>query len=163
MLLTHTVRISDTATTGSLHDQLANLGADLVVQALDLAAAGRLTPKRQPEDGVTYAHKIDKSEAAIDWGQDAVSIVRRVRAFNPFPVATTTLNGEVLKIWGAHASPAVPDANSGQIVAVAQEFIAVAAMNSIVNITELQRPGGKRLPVADFLRGHPLQPGQVLV
>ena len=163
MLLTHTVRISESATTGSLHDELANLGADLVVQALDLAAAGRLTPKRQPEEGVTYAHKIDKSEAAIDWSQDAVSIVRRVRAFNPFPVATTTLNGEVLKIWGAHASPAVPDANSGQIVAVAQEFIAVAAMNSIVNITELQRPGGKRLPVADFLRGYPLQPGQVLV
>ena len=163
MLLTHTVRISDTATTGSLHDELANLGADLVVQALDLAAAGRLAPKRQPEEGVTYAHKIDKSEAAIDWSQDAASIVRRVRAFNPFPVATTTLNGEVLKIWGAHVSPTASDANSGQIVAVAQEFIAVAAMNSIVNITELQRPGGKRLPVADFLRGYPLQPGQVLV
>jgi methionyl-tRNA formyltransferase len=163
MLLTHTVRISDTATTGSLHDELANLGADLVVQALDLAAAGRLNPKRQPEEGVTYAHKIDKSEAAIDWSQDAASIVRRVRAFNPFPVATTTLNGEVLKIWGATVSEASPGATLGQIVAVAQEFIAVAAMNSIVNITELQRPGGKRLQVADFLRGHPMQVGQVLV
>jgi methionyl-tRNA formyltransferase len=162
MLLTHTVRISDSATTGSLHDELANLGADLIVQALDLAAAGRLTPKRQPEEGVTYAHKIDKSEAAIDWSQDAASIVRRVRAFNPFPAATTTLNGEVLKVWGATASLGPHNANLGQIVAVAQEFIAVAAMNSIVNITELQRPGGKRLPVADFLRGHPLQVGQVL-
>ncbi len=163
MLLTHTVRIRDTATTGSLHDELANLGADLVVHALDLAAAERLSPKRQPEDGVTYAHKIDKSEAAIDWNQDAASIVRRVRAFNPFPVATTTLNGEVLKVWGATSSAASHDANLGQIVAVAQEYIAVAAMNSIVNITELQRPGGKRLQVADFLRGHPLQAGQVLV
>ena len=163
MLLTHTVRISDTATTGSLHDELANLGADLVVQALDLAAAGRLNPKRQPEEGVTYARKIDKSEAAIDWSQDAASIVCRVRAFNPFPAATTTLNGEVLKVWGATASTGAHNANFGQIVAVAHEFIAVAAMNSIVNITELQRPGGKRLPVADFLRGHPLQVGQVLV
>ena len=162
MLLTHTVAISDTATTGSLHDQLAQLGANLVVQALDLAAAGRLSPKRQPDDGVTYAHKIDKSEAAIDWHQDAASIVRRVRAFNPFPVATTTLGGEVVKVWGAHASPAVSNVNLGQIVAVAPEGIAVAAMNSIVTLTELQRPGGKRLPVADFLRGYPLQPGQVL-
>ena len=163
MLLTHTVRIRDTATTGSLHDELANLGADLVVQALDLAAAGRLNPKRQPEEGVTYAHKIDKSEAAIDWNQDASRIVRRVRAFNPFPVATTTLNGEVLKVWSATASSESHTVNLGQIVAVAQEFIAVAAMNSIVNITELQRPGGRRLPVADFLRGHPLQPGLVFV
>ena len=163
MLLTQTVRISAAATTGSLHDELANLGADLVVQALDLAAAGRLTPKRQPEDGVTYARKIDKSEAAIDWNQDAVSIVRRVRAFNPFPVATTVLNGEVLKVWGAHACPALPGKNLGQIVVVAPEFITVVAMNSIVNITELQRPGGKRLPVAEFLRGHPLQTGQVLL
>lgn len=165
MLLTHTVSISDTDTTGSLHDTLANLGADLVVQALDLAAAGRLNPRRQPDAGVTYAHKIDKSEAAIHWHQDAVSIVRRVRAFHPFPVATTTLGGETLKIWTARADveSGVPHgAVSGQIVAVAQEFIAVAAMNSIVNITELQRPGGKRLPVAEFLRGHPLQVGQVL-
>ena len=162
MLLTHTVGISDTATTGSLHDQLANLGADLVVQALDLAAAGRLSPKRQPEVGVTYAHKIDKSEAAIDWHQDAASIVRRVRAFNPFPVATTTLHGEVLKVWGAHAMLVGGGANVGQIVAVAPEGIAVAAMNSIVTLTELQRPGGKRLPAADFLRGYPLQPGWVL-
>ena len=162
MLLTHGVRINDTVTTGELHDQLADLGADLVVQALDLAAAGRLTPQRQPEEGITYAHKIEKSEAAIDWTQDATHIVRRVRAFNPFPVATTTLNGEILKIWGAHVSAETSTANSGQIVAVAHEFIAVAAMNSIVNITELQRPGGKRLPVADFLRGHPLLPGQVL-
>ena len=162
MLLTHTVGISDTVTTGGLHDELAALGADLVVQALDLAAAGRLTPQRQPEAGVTYAHKIDKSEAAIDWQQDATRIVRRVRAFNPFPVATTTLDGEVLKVWAAHVAEGSHTANLGQIVAVAQEFIAVAAMNSIVNITELQRPGGKRLPVADFLRGHPLQAGQVL-
>ena len=162
MLLTHTVGISDAATTGSLHDELAALGADLVVQALDLAAAGRLTPKCQPEAGVTYAHKIDKCEAAIDWQQDATSIVRRVRAFNPFPVATTTLDGEVLKVWAARAAEGSHTANLGQIVAVAQESIAVAAMSSIVNITEMQRPGGKRLPVADFLRGHPLQAGQVL-
>ena len=162
MLLTHTVRISDTATTGSLHDELANLGADLVVQALDLAAAGRLNPKCQPEEGVTYAYKIDKREAAIDWNQDAASIVRRVRAFNPFPVATTTLHGEVLKVWGAATSPELHTATLGQIVAINRAHIAVAAMNSVVKITELQRPGGKRLPVVEFLSGYALQIGQVL-
>ncbi|MBC7621286.1 MAG: methionyl-tRNA formyltransferase [Candidatus Saccharibacteria bacterium] len=162
MLLTHTVRISDTATTGSLHNELANLGADLVVQALDLAAAGRLNPKRQPEEGVTYAYKIDKREAAIDWNQDAASIVRRVRAFNPFPVATTTLHGEVFKVWGATISPELHTATLGQIVAINRAHIAVAAMNSVVNITELQRPGGKRLPVVEFLRGYALQVGLVL-
>ena len=159
MLLTHGVRINDTVTTAELHDQLADLGADLVVQALDLAAAGRLKPQRQPVEGVTYAHKIEKSEAAIDWRLDAVSIVRRVRAFNPFPVATTTLNGEILKVWAAHAATGAVTADLGQIVAVAQDSIAVTAMNSIVHLTELQRPGGKRLPVAEFLRGFDVQPG----
>ncbi len=159
MLLTHGVRINDTVTTAKLHDQLADLGADLVVQALDLAAAGRLKPQRQPTEGVTYAHKIEKSEAAIDWAQDAVSIVRRIRAFNPFPVATTTLNGEILKVWAAHAETDASNADFGQIVAVAQECIAVVAMNSIVHLTELQRPGGKRLPVAEFLRGFDVQAG----
>lgn len=159
MLLTHGVRISDTVTTGELHDQLADLGADLVVQALDLAAAGRLKPQRQPTEGVTYAHKIDKREAAIDWREDAVAIVRRVRAFNPFPVATTTLNGEVLKVWAASAHTGVSTANLGKIVAVAGESIDVAAMNSVVKLTELQRPGGKRLPVADFMRGFDVQVG----
>ncbi len=159
MLLTRGVRISDTVTTAELHDQLADLGADLVVQALDLAAAGRLKPQRQPTTGVTYARKIEKSEAAIDWRHDAISIVRRVRAFNPFPVATTTLNGEVLKVWAAHTEISAPNADLGQILAVAQESIAVAATNSIVHLTELQRPGGKRLPVANFLHGFNVQPG----
>ncbi len=182
MLLAHSVDIGPHATTGSLHDQLALLGADLVVQALDLAAAGRLVPRPQPTEGVTYAHKLDKSESVVDWTLNADVIVRKVRAFDPFPVATTQLRGEVLKIWAAHADgstmtpstdiAAVPaaDANAetgkkhgfGCILAVGQEGIAVAAMNSIAVITELQRPGGKRLPVAEFLRGHPVQVGEVM-
>jgi methionyl-tRNA formyltransferase len=162
MLLKGRIPIAADDTTGSLHDKVASLGAGLIVQALELAQAGRLQPEKQPLEGVTYAHKIEKHEAAIDWQQDAQTIVRRVRAFNPFPVATTVLDGEVLKVWGAHVGASVVSANCGQIVAVAPEYIAVAAMNSIVNLTELQRPGGKRLPVAEFLRGHPLQTGQVL-
>ncbi|OYT92205.1 MAG: methionyl-tRNA formyltransferase [Burkholderiales bacterium PBB3] len=167
MLLVHSVDIDPAATTASLHDQLADLGADLVVQALDYAAAGRLKPLRQPETGVSYAHKIDKSEAAIDWQQTAEVVVRRVRAFNPFPVATTSLQGELLKVWAAQVlEPEAATrlgAHSGQdvgaILAVEATGIAVAAMNSVAVLTELQRPGGKRLAVADFLRGFDVRVG----
>jgi methionyl-tRNA formyltransferase len=160
MLLMESLPILDADTTASLHDKVADLGAAMVVQALELAAQGVLQPVRQPEAGVTYAHKIEKHEAAIDWRLDAAVIVRRVRAFNPFPAASAVLDGEVFKVWGAVVGEGASAADVGQIVAVAGDGIAVAAMNSIVVLTELQRAGGKRLPVADFLRGCPLQPGQ---
>jgi methionyl-tRNA formyltransferase len=166
MLLAQAVPILDSDTTGSLHDTLAELGGRLMVQTLALRQQEALVPQMQPVDGVTYAAKVDKAEAAIDWSQSALAITRRVRAFNPFPGASTSLQGETIKIW--QAGVAEPDSHTphqgvfGTIVAVAQEGIAVSALNSIVNITELQRPGGKRLGVADFLRGFDVQPGMVL-
>ncbi len=162
MLLSQSLPIAEDDTTATLHDRVADLGAALLLQVLDQAAVGQLQPVRQPEQGVTYAHKIEKHEAAIDWALDASTVTRRVRAFNPFPGATTTLQGEVIKVWAAHPGDgaAQPTAHlSGVIVAVAPAGIAVAAMNSIVILTELQRPGGKRLAVADFLRGFDVQPG----
>ena len=161
MLLKQAVPILVTDTTGTLHDKLAELGADLMVKALAQLQQGTLQPVAQPTEGVTYAAKVDKVEASIDWSQPASTVCQRVRAFNPFPGASTLLNGEPLKIWAASVSDqAAPAADVyGQIVAVAQDGIGVAAMNSVVNITELQRPGGKRLGVADFLRGCELQPG----
>ena len=164
MLLTESLPILPTDTTGSLHDKLADLGGALMVRALDLAAQNRLQPVHQPLEGITYASKIDKAEATIDWSESAQTITQRVRAFNPFPGASTVLGGETLKIWAAEvgADRSSVISNFGQIVAVAQNGIAVAAMNSIVVVTELQRPGGKRLSSADFLRGNPLQVGQVL-
>ncbi len=168
MLLMHSLPIVATDTTGTLHDRMADLGGKLIVMALDLAAAGRLKPIRQPEDGVTYAHKIEKHEAAIDWHQSAEQIVRRVRAFNPFPGASATLNGEVIKVWGARVAdtgedgagePAAVPESTGAILAVALDGIDVVAMHSVVTLTELQRPGGKRLAVADFVRGFGLQAG----
>ena len=159
MLLVRSMDILPTDTTASLHDRMAALGGELVVMALDLAAAGRLEPVPQPVDGVTYAHKIEKHEAAIDWRMDAASIVRRVRAFNPFPGATVTLNGEVIKVWGARPGDVAVTQGLGVIQALALDGIAVAAMNSVAILTELQRPGGKRLAVADFLRGFDLQVG----
>lgn len=165
MLLVQSVPIQATDTTGTLHDRLADLGGQLMVQTLELATRDGLRPVPQPLDGVTYASKVDKAEAAIDWSQSAQTIIRRVRAFNPFPGASTTLNGEVLKIWAVELGVGTPPDMRvfGEIVALAPDGIAVVAMKSVVNITELQRPGGKRLSVADFLRGNALQLGQVLV
>ncbi|BDT70240.1 methionyl-tRNA formyltransferase [Comamonadaceae bacterium OS-1] len=161
MLLVESLPIAPTDTTGSLHDRLADLGGRMVVQAL--AQLGTLVPVPQPSEGITYAHKIEKREAAIAWTQSADTIVRRIRAFNPFPGAATLLAGENLKVWAATVSDAALPAGTkcGSIVAVTPESIAVAAMDSIVNITQVQRPGGKRLAVADFLRGCDVQPGMV--
>ena len=103
MLLMQRLPISETDTTAILHDHMADLCGMMTVVALEQAAAGRLKPTPQPMQGVTYAHKIEKNEAAIDWRLDATTIARRVRAFDPFPGATGTLNGEIIKVWGARA------------------------------------------------------------
>jgi len=161
MLLAQTLPILDTDTTGTLHDKLAQLGASLMVQTLQQVQSGTAQAVQQPLQGITYANKIDKHEATIHWAQAAQAIVLRVRAFNPFPVANTALAGETLKIWAAQVGGAAPSSDSqfGTILAVAHTGIAVCAMNFEVILTELQRPGGKRLPVADFLRGFDLQVG----
>lgn len=164
MLYRQALPISDTETTAALHDRVADLGAAMAVQAL--AQAGHWQPHVQPLEGVTYAHKVEKHEAAIDWTQDATSIVRKVRAFNPFPGATIQLGGEVIKVWGAAVAcgrTPPPGTECGSIVALAPEGIAVAAMNSVAILTELQRPGGKRLVAAEFLRGFPLHSGMCCV
>lgn len=163
MLLVGRLPIDAQDTTATLHDKVAELGGQLMVDALQQAASGTLHAVPQPLEGITYAHKIEKHEAAIDWAQPASLITQRVRAFNPFPGATATLNGEVLKIWSASVAPGLPPAGTacGSILALARESIEVAAMNSVVSLTELQRPGGKRLKVADFLHGFELTPGMV--
>lgn len=165
MVLAQILPILPTDTTGSLHDKLADLGAALMVQALSQLQAGKLQRLPQPAVGICYASKIDKLEARVDWNQTAEVVARRVRAFNPNPVAHTSLNGESLKIWAAHAaevtSAALPEC--GTILAVAHTGIEVAAIGSVLILTELQRPGGKRLPVADFLRGFDIKHGMRLV
>jgi len=161
-LLTQTLPILDTDTTGTLHDKLAGLGAMLMLQTLQQVQNGQAQPVPQPSQGITYANKIDKQEAVIDWAQPAQAIVRRVRAFNPFPVANSCLGGETLKIWAAQVGPEQSSTSYqfGEIMAVTPTGITVAAMNSVVILTELQRPGGKRLPAADFLRGFDLHVGR---
>jgi methionyl-tRNA formyltransferase len=162
MLLTEPMTIGSDDTTGSLHDRLATLGGRLIVEALELAACGGLTAKKQPAEGVTYAHKIEKAEAAIDWSLPAMVIARRVRAFNPFPGAATALSGEAIKVWSAHADAVGAVGAPGRVLSAGADGIRVATGDGVLMLTELQRAGGKRLPAADFLRGFPLAPGQVL-
>ncbi len=154
-------------TTARLHDRLAEMGGRMIVQTLQLAAHGALQRQPQPRDGVTYAHKVEKHEALVDWTQDAVAVERRIRAFDPFPGASTQLAGDTIKLWAtdptpSHAGDTVLLASPGTVVSVSPAGIAVAAGNGIVTLTELQRPGGKRLPAADFLRGFDLQVGRLL-
>lgn len=162
MLLIERLPIRADDTTGSLHDRLAVLGGRLIVEALEIAACGGLQAEKQPAEGVTYAHKIEKAEAAIDWTAPAETLARRVRAFNPFPGAATALAGEAIKVWCAHAEGESTSAVPGQVLAVDDRGIRVAAGRGVLVLTELQRAGGKRLAAADFLRGFVLAPGQVL-
>ncbi len=159
MLLSEALAIGEDST-AQLHDRLAALGGRMIVDALQRAVAGTLRSTPQPPEGVTYAHKVEKHEAQVDWAQDAGAIVRRIRAFDPFPGAVSRLDGETIKLWAARAQPGPCTQEPGTVLAVSPTGIAVAATNSIALLTELQRPGGKRLPVADFLRGFDLQPGR---
>jgi len=160
MLLVERMAIAQDDTTGTLHDKLALLGGRLVVEALEMLACGGLPRTPQPAEGVTYANKIDKAEAAVDWRQGADAIARRLRAFNPAPGATALVNGEAIKLWRANALPGRAGAVPGTVVAVDDQGIRVACGDgALLEITELQRAGGKRLAAADFLRGFPLEPG----
>ncbi len=161
MLLVERLPIGPADTTGQLHDRLASLGGRMIVEALEIAACGGLQPAQQPADGVTYAHKIEKAEAALDWSLPADVLDRRVRAFNPFPGAGAVLGGEAVKVWSAHADAAdAASALPGQVLAAGERGIRVMTGAGVLVLTELQRAGGKRLPVADFLRGFPVAAGQ---
>jgi methionyl-tRNA formyltransferase len=161
MLLVERLAIRDTDTTGTLHDRLAALGGRLIVETLEIAACGGLPRTRQPEEGVTYAHKIEKAEAAVDWAAPAVVTERRIRAFDPFPGAHAQLGNEVIKLWRSEIDGAMrpADAAPGTILQADDSGVRVACGDGVLRVTELQRAGGKRLRAADFLRGFALQPG----
>ena len=164
MLLVRSMPIAPGATTATLHDRLAALGGECIVQALAQPDALVRTP--QPGEGVTYAHKIEKAEATLDWALPAEVLARRIRAFDPFPGMTVPLvhNGatETLKLWAATAEPLVGVAEPGTVVQADASGVRVACGQGQLCLTQLQRSGGKRLSAADFLRGCPLQVGQRL-
>ncbi len=155
VLLRAAVAIEPTDTAATLHDKLAELGARLIVEGV---AKLPLPAEIQSEAGVTYARKIEKAEAVIDWRRSAHEIDRHVRAFNPFPGAQAQLDGLAIKLW--RADPVSGQGEIGQIIAVDREKIVVACGEGALAIRELQKSGGKRLPVRDFLAGHPLAVGQ---
>ena len=158
MLLVESLAIAPDDTTASLHDKLAALGGGLIVDALARAGRGELVATPQPADGIiSYAHKIAKTEAAIDWNDSAVLIARRVRAFDPFPGASGVLGDDVVKIWRAEVGDV--KGNAGEIVEVSEAAITVACGAGSLRLTELQRAGGKRLPTRAFLQAMPLRPG----
>ena len=169
MLLVLPCDIAPEDTTAVLHDRLADLGGQAIVQAL--VSLDSLPRQPQPLEGVNYAHKIDKAEAALDWALSAEVLARRIRAFDPFPGMTvplaTTSGVETLKLWQAVAEAtektAEQTAQPGTVLSADASGVRVACGEGQLCLTQLQRPGGKRLGAADFLRGCPLQPGQRLV
>lgn len=154
VLLRDAFPIESTDTTVALHDRLAELGARLVVEAL-----GRLPlqAEAQPLEGVTYAHKIEKAEALIDWTKSSEVLDRHVRAFNPFPGAQALFGGQTVKLW--QASPTSGSGAAGQVLSVDRNTVVVACGTGALAVSELQKAGGKRLPVQQFLAGHPLKVG----
>jgi len=153
----------DADTTGSLHDKLASLGATMVVRALTLAAQGRLAGRKQLEQGVTYARKVDKADALVDWQAEASLVERRVRAFHPTPGAWTWLGADVVKLWRAEiaAPQAWPVRSGGTVLEVDARGITVACGQGAVRLLEVQRAGGKRVDAAAFARGQGLRAGSV--
>ena len=159
MLMIERIAIGAQDSTGSLHDKLAALGGKMIVQALRKMEQGKLEAVPQPEAGVNYAAKISKEEAALDFTMSAAEIGRKIRAFNPFPGAHAAVNGVTVKLWGAEVLDASGSSTpAGQVLtADAQHGIVVACGSGSLRLTELQKPGGKRLPAAEFIKGFPLE------
>jgi methionyl-tRNA formyltransferase len=158
MLAMESLPIESTDTTGSLHDKLATLGARMMVDVLDAASAGQLKPVPQPAEGITYAAKIEKAEAAIDWTLPAATLAQRIRAFNPFPGAHTTAGGELLKIWEAHciefdSEQINSDMRQGTVLSQTSDGVDVLTGDGVLRLTQLQRAGAKRMSAVDFGRG----------
>ena len=157
VLLTRTLPIGAEDTTAALHDRLSQLGAEAIVAAL--AEFDSLTPVPQPQEGVTYAEKIDKAEAAIDWSNDAAEIDRQIRGLSPFPGAWTTHSGRRLKFLACRRAQARPDgAAAGSVI----DGLTIACGTGAIEITELQPEGKPRMAAADFLRGTDLPAGTSL-
>ena len=155
VLIRHATPIGDTDTTLQLHDRLSVIGAAAIVDAL--AELDQLVPKPQPEDGVTYAAKIDKAEAAIDWSKSAVEIDRLIRGLSPFPGAWFEVNGTRIKVLGS-----VLAEQTGVAGCVLDDALTVACGDGAIRLTHLQRAGKSAQDVVQFLNGWPLPAGTQL-
>ena len=158
MLLREALPILPMETTAELHDKLAELGGRMVVAAMRALENGGLTPTPQPENGATYAAKIAKEEAHLDFSQAADVLARKVWAFNPFPGAAGNVDGVAVKFWQAEPQSIETTATPGQVLAAnARDGVLIACGDGVLRVDLLQKPGGKRLPAAEFLKGFPLE------
>ncbi|TCP07296.1 methionyl-tRNA formyltransferase [Uruburuella suis] len=158
---THRYAIKNTDTATDVHDALADLGAQAIVADLQqLQQTGRLNASPQPQTGITYAQKLSKEEAKIDWNQPALIIERKIRAFNPVPGAWVEYQNQPLKIWQAEAVE--QSGRAGEVLAISSDGLIVACGEGALNITELQPAGSKRMPVAAFAAGRHIEKGTPL-
>ncbi len=157
MLLQHSCPILPDDTSGSLHDRLAVLGAKSLLEALEGLADHRLNACQQPDESVTYADKLSKAEACVRWQESALSIERQIRAFNPWPVAQTHLDGEVIRLWQGQALPdQASQAPPGTIVQADRHAVLVATGEGLLVLQRLQRPGGRPMAVTELINSLPL-------
>jgi methionyl-tRNA formyltransferase len=160
MLLRNVCPIAANDTGQTLHDKLAGLGAGSIIEALRLLQEHRLKPVRQDNEAACYAVKLTKSEAQIDWRQDARQIERAVRAYNPFPVCHANLDGVTIKIWQARICAENQD-DPGRVLAADKDGITVACGKDALRLEVLQRPGGKAQSAAQFLQAMPIKAGDL--
>jgi len=152
VLLSQRIEIGEQETAGQLHDRLAALGAQVLSDGLGLLRAGiRPVPQPQPAEGVTYAHKLDKTQARLDWAQSAQELARRVRAFNPWPVAEAILAGERVRLHGAVALELAHEQLPGTLLAASKQGIDIACGQGALRVRVLQREGGRAITAADYL------------
>lgn len=152
MLLQASEPVGPDDTTATLHDRLATLGGQLIVEALSKLDVGGLNPVAQPDVGITYAHKVDKAQGKIDWTQGAVDIERRVRAFDPVPGSTWDWQGQTLKLWRAAVHPSRPDMLPGTPVDLGGGRWGIVCAHGVLEPLVVQRPGGRRITFSQFLQ-----------
>lgn len=158
MLSKATTPILPTDNAQKLHDRLATMGADALLETIQQIEEQKLTPEPQNEDDVTYAEKLSKSEANIDWQNSAQQILQKINAFNPWPVAQTTWDGKVVRIWKgaiAELTSSIHNTPAGTTVHISADGIDVATADGVLRILELQLPGKRPMSTTDFLNARP--------
>jgi methionyl-tRNA formyltransferase len=161
-ILASAITATSGKTTGMLFEELSVMGAELLLKNLPLIESNQLTPVPQDDEKATYAPMIYKSDGLIDFAKPAIEIERQIRAMNPWPVAHTTYGGQPMKIWQAAAEDGIVHALPGTITAISKRGISVATERGSLNITEIQMPGKKKMPVGDYIRGNQIEINSIL-